>query len=258
MAQYDRSTAAQSGTIVGSAEFDEGLRKYMLGVYNYMVVGLLITGVVAYFLAQAATTGAPAAGTVMLREGLYLNSLGQALWLSPLRWVLMFSPLAFMLVFQMGFNRFSPMMTQILFFSFATLFGVCLSSIFVIYTSASIAKVLFITAAMFGAMSIWGYTTKRSLANMGSFLMMGMVGLLIAIVVNLFLGSSMLSFIISIVGVIVFTLMVAYDTQAIKEQYLAGISGDAATKGSVLGAFHLYISFIMIFQFLLSLLGQQE
>src|SRR5690606_30208446 len=206
MADFDRPTiAARPGT---AAVIDEGLRSYMLRVYNYMGIGLAVTGLVAYF-GSAAAIGA---------DG-QLTAWGTLIYASPLMWVIALAPLAFVLVLSFGINKLSASAAQLTFWAFAAIMGLSMSSIFMVYTDASIAKTFFITAATFGAMSLYGYTTKRDLSGFGSFLFMGLIGLIIAMVVNIFLQSTALEFAISAVGVLIFVGLTAYDTQRIKESY---------------------------------------
>jgi len=241
MAQFDRPTiAARPGT---AAVIDEGLRSYMLKVYNYMGFGLVVTGLVAYFTSQWAVSSPANA---------------ELLYASPLAWVIMLSPLAFVLVLSFGINKLSVPAAQGVFWGFAAVMGLSLSSIFLVYTGASIAKVFFITAATFGAMSLWGYTTKRDLTGMGSFLMMGLIGLIIAMVVNIFLQSTMLEFAISAIGVLIFVGLTAYDTQKIKESYSASHGAEVLAKGAIMGALRLYLDFINLFLMLLRLFGNRE
>ncbi len=245
MAEFDRPTvAARAGT---AAAIDEGLRSYMLKVYNYMGIGLVVTGLVAWFANQAAVD---ASGQ--------LTAWGALLYTSPLMWVIALSPLAFVLVLSFGINKLSVGAAQATFWAFAAIMGLSLSSIFMVYTDASIAKVFFITAATFGAMSLWGYTTKRDLTGMGSFLFMGLIGLIIAMVVNIFLQSSMLEFAISAIGVLIFVGLTAYDTQKIKESYSVSFGADVLAKGAIMGALSLYLDFINLFMMLLRLFGNRE
>jgi uncharacterized protein len=245
MAEFDRSTiAARAGT---AAVIDEGLRSYMLKVYNYMGMGLVITGLVAYFGNQMAVD---ATGQ--------LTTWGALLYTSPLMWVIALSPLAFVLVLSFGINKLSVGAAQATFWAFAAVMGLSLSSIFMVYTDASIAKVFFITAATFGAMSLWGYTTKRDLTGMGSFLFMGLIGLIIAMVVNIFMQSSMLEFAISAIGVLIFVGLTAYDTQKIKESYSESHGTEVLAKGAIMGALRLYLDFINLFLMLLRLFGNRE
>jgi hypothetical protein len=233
-----------------TAALDAGLRKYMLGVYNYMASGLLLTGIVALVIAST-----PALSQLFwqpVRGGVAPTILG---------WVAMLSPLVFILVLSFGINRLSASSAQALYWVFAAVMGLSLSNIFLIYTGASVARVFFITAGMFAAMSIWGYTTKRDLTKMGSFLMMGLIGILIASLVNIFIGSSALQFAISVIGVVVFVGLTAWDTQRIKNdyvQYAYAEGQEMAAKRSVFDALALYLNFINLFQLLLSLLGNRQ
>ena len=246
MAEFDRPTIAaqRAGT---AAAIDEGLRSYMLKVYNYMGIGLVVTGLVSYFSAQAAV-GA---------DG-QLTAWGSLIFQSPLMWVIAFAPLAFVLVLSFGINKLSGATAQILFWVFAAVMGLSLSSIFMVYTDASIAKVFFISAATFGAMSLYGYTTKRDLTGIGNFLIMGLIGLIIASIVNIFLASSMLDFAISAIGVLIFVGLTAYDTQRIKSSYDEGMGAEVLQKGAVMGALSLYLDFINLFLMLLRLFGNRE
>ncbi|MCY4048384.1 MAG: Bax inhibitor-1/YccA family protein, partial [Hyphomicrobiales bacterium] len=184
--------------------------------------------------------------------------IGQMLFLTPMRWVLILSPLAMVLVLSFGINRLAPSTARLLFFVYAAMVGVSLATIFVVYSAESISRVFFITAAAFGGLSLYGYTTKRNLSAFGSFLFMGLIGILIAMVVNWFLQSSALQFVISVCGVLVFAGLTAYDTQKIKEMYLADDHPDIAGRKSVMGALALYLDFINLFLFLLHLFGRRE
>jgi FtsH-binding integral membrane protein len=248
MAQLD-NRYAQSG--VGArtgVAIDEGLRSYMLGVYNYMAAGVALTGVVAY-------------ATSMLAGGSLetLTPLGQALYMSPLKWLVMLAPLGFVFFLSFRMEQMSIGAAQAAFWAFAAVMGISLSSIFLVYTNASIAQVFFVTAASFGALSLWGYTTKRDIPGWGSFLFMGVIGIIIAALVNLFLQSGALQFAISVVGVLVFAGLTAYDTQRIKDGYIA-MRHDAAmvAKGAIMGALSLYLDFINMFMMLLNLFGNRE
>lgn len=249
MAEFDRPTiAARPGT---AAVVDAGLRSYMLRVYNYMGVGLVVTGLVAYF--TYANSFIEESGRII-----GLTGLGAALYDSPLKWVVMLAPLAFVLVLSFGITKLSVPVTQLLFWAFAAVMGLSLSSIFAVYTGGSIAKVFFISAATFGAMSLYGYTTKRDLTQFGSFLIMGLIGIVIASIVNIFLASSALSYAISIVGVLVFVGLTAWDTQNIKQQYAENIDQESQQKMTVFGALSLYLNFVNIFQLLLNFTGERE
>jgi FtsH-binding integral membrane protein len=256
MADLDRSTlTARAGT---AAAVDEGLRSYMLKVYNYMGIGLVVTGLVAYFGNALATTTNAEAAAAQLQNGEYLTQWGVLLYTTPLMWVVALAPFGFVLALSFGINRMSAATAQIVFWAFAAVMGLSLSSIFMVYTDASIAKVFFITAATFGAMSLWGYTTKRDLTGMGNFLIMGLIGLIIAMLVNIFLQSSMLDFAISAIGVLIFVGLTAYDTQKIKESYSASFGADVLAKGAIMGALSLYLDFINLFLMLLRLFGNRE
>ena len=221
------------------AIYDEGLRRHMLRVYNTMGLGLVVTGAVAMLVASTPAIYGPIFG-------------------SPLKWVVMLAPLAFVFVFSMKMETMTASTAQTLFWTFCALMGLSMASIFVVFTGQSIARTFFITAAMFGATSLYGYTTKRDLSRMGSFLMMGLIGIVIASLVNLVVGSSALQFAISIIGVLVFTGLTAYDTQSIKEQFSESWGSEGTTKLAVMGALSLYLNFINLFQMLLSLTGQRE
>ncbi|MGB3503043.1 MAG: Bax inhibitor-1/YccA family protein [Mesorhizobium sp.] len=248
---------AATGARVDSG-IDEGLRAYMLRVYNLMAMGLVITGVMALGTVMLATTNDPASAVATLSNGKMLTGLGAALYGSPLRWVVMLAPLA--LVFFMGFriDRMSVSAAQTTFWAFAALVGLSMSSIFLVYTSQSIVQTFFITAASFGALSLWGYTTRRDLTGMGSFLIMGLFGLILAMIVNIFLASPAMQFAISGIGVLIFAGLTAYDTQKIKEMYFEGDDVLVAGRKAIMGALTLYLDFINLFQFLLSFLGNRE
>ncbi|MEO5808097.1 Bax inhibitor-1/YccA family protein [Devosia sp.] len=256
MAEFDRQTLNTRAS--SAAAIDEGLRSYMLRVYNYMGIGLVVTGVVAWFAANAAVTTNPDAAVGQLRNGTLVTQWGALLFNSPLQWVVMLAPLAFVLVLSFGINKMKASTAQLVFWAFAAVMGLSLSSIFLVYTGASIAKVFFITAATFGAMSLYGYTTKRDLTQFGSFLMMGLFGLIIASVVNMFFPSGPLGFIISIVGVLIFVGLTAYDTQKIKESYSESHGAELLAKGAIMGALSLYLDFINLFMMMLRLFGNQR
>jgi len=241
---------------------DAGLRAYMLRVYNYMVLGLAITGFAALGIYMLSVTGDPALaakGVRALRGGVYLTEFGRVLFVSPLKWAVILAPLALVFVLSFGVERMRPALGQLLFWVYAALVGVSLAVIFMVYTQTSIVRVFFITAASFGALSLWGYTTQRDLTGMGSFLLMGLFGIIIAMLVNLFLQSSALQFIISIIGVLVFAGLTAWDTQRLKNEYIyGGMDGETMERSAILGALSLYLNFINLFTLLLQLLGQRE
>jgi uncharacterized protein len=226
------------GSAGSAAAIHAGLRKYMIRIYTYMAGGLAVTAIAAYVAASS---------------GFYQSIVG-----TPWIWVVMLAPLGFVLALSFGIERISAGTAHMLFWIYAAVMGISLGGIFLIYAGTSIARVFFITATTFGAMSLYGYTTNRDLSSIGSFLFMGLIGVVIASIVNIFLGSSTLQFVISIVGVIVFVGLTAYDTQRIKEIYLESDSTDAASKKAILGALSLYLDFINLFMLLLQLFGQRR
>lgn len=238
MALQDRNYM-RAGSATAAAEYDAGLRAHMLRVYNYMCGALILTGVVAFAVASSPTAV-------------------QLLFGTPLKWVAFLAPLAFILVLSFGVHKMSFSTLQLVFWSFAAAMGISMASLFIVYTGQSIAKVFFITAGMFAATSLYGYTTKRDLAKMGSFLFMGLIGLIIAMIVNIFMQSSALQFAVSILGVLIFTGLTAWDTQRIKETYHEGHGHETAGKLAIMGAVALYLDFVNMFQFLLMLLGNRE
>tara|TARA_B100001250_G_scaffold224762_1_gene192764 strand:- start:1723 stop:2454 length:732 start_codon:yes stop_codon:yes gene_type:complete len=236
-----------SGTNVDAAQIDLGLRAYMLGVYNHMTTALAITGFFALGLSFLAGPS--------INE---LTSIGYMVYGSPLKWLIMLAPIGMVFYISARLNKISAQKARNLFYIYAGLMGLSLSSLLLVYTGASVVRVFFITSAAFAALSIYGYTTKKSLSGLGSFLMMGVFGLIIAQIVNIFMASTQLDFMISIIGVLIFAGLTAYDTQKIKHMYLAGDNNEAAGKKSVLGALTLYLDFILMFQFLLMFLGNRE
>jgi FtsH-binding integral membrane protein len=241
------------GATATAASIDAGLRAYMLRVYNWMTSGLLLTGIVAYGVAHTSL--------INLFYPLVQTPYGMRHTQGPLAIVAMLAPLAFVLVLSFGVNKLSKTAVQGIFWAFCAAMGASLTSIFLAYSGESIVRTFFITAATFGAMSLWGYTTRRDLTGMGSFLMMGLFGMILASLVNMFVGSSGLQFIISIVGVLVFTGLTAYDTQRIKATYaqFAYAEGtDQAGKRSVYDALSLYLNFINLFMLLLQLTGNRS
>ncbi len=264
MQPYEQNHTFGAGFARSQAEVDQGLRAFMLGVYNNMILGLAVTGLVALGLSMIAFTGdasqaAQAGGRALRLGGQFLTPTGALLFASPLKWVVMLAPLAFIFFFSFRFDRMSPSTAMTTFLVFASVMGLSLASIFAIYTGQSIVQVFFITAAAFGSLSLWGYTTKRSLSGMGSFLIMGLFGLIIASIVNIFLASSALAFAVSVLGVLIFAGLTAYDTQRLKEMYVYGdFDTETASKVSIFGALSLYLNFINMFQLLLSLFGQRQ
>ncbi|VBB69250.1 FIG005935: membrane protein [invertebrate metagenome] len=219
--------------------FDDGLRQHMLRVYNFMVMGLAVTGIVAALIAGSPTLTAVIFGT-------------------PLKWIAMLAPLVFIFVLSWRFNRLSISTLQVLFWVFCGVMGLSMASIFLVFTGASVARVFFIAAAMFAGVSLYGYTTQTNLSRMGSFLFMGLIGIIIAGLVNLFLASSALHFAISVIGVLVFTGLTAYDTQRVKEEYAAHHGHETNSKLAIMGALSLYLNFVNLFQLLLQLIGNRE
>jgi len=252
---YQARVAAGART---DAAIDQGLRAYMLRVYNLMALGLVITGFAALGVNMLATTTDPAAAVATLANGKMLTSLGVALYASPLKWVVMLAPLGMVFFLSARVHSLSISAAQTSFWIFAGLMGLSLSSIFLVYTSQSIVQTFFITAASFGALSIYGYSTRRDLTGMGSFLIMGVFGLIIAMVVNIFLASPALQFAISAIGVLVFAGLTAYDTQKIKEMYFEGDDAMVAGRKAIMGALTLYLDFINLFSFLLAFMGNRE
>jgi FtsH-binding integral membrane protein len=241
----------------------------MLHIYNYMVLGLAITGFAALGMYLVSVTGDSSAAARVVRNGAevaaqvrggqFLTPTGYMLFASPLKWAVILAPLALVFVLSFGIERLRPATAQILFWIYAALVGVSLSAIFMVYTQTSIVRVFFITAAAFGALSLWGYTTTRDLSGFRAFLIMGLVGVIIAALVNLFLASSALQFAVSVVGVLVFSGLTAWDTQRLKNEYIYGaLEGEVAERSSILGALSLYLNFINLFTLLLQLLGQRE
>ena len=240
--------AATKTTVV----MDEGLRAYMLKVYNFMATGVLLTGIVA-LLSFKMSVVTDSSGAI---SG--FTSFGNALFFSGLKWVVMLAPLGIVFYMSFGINKMSAVKAQTVFWSFAALMGLSLSWILLVYTGVSVARVFFITSATFGAMSIYGYTTKRDLTKLGSFLIMGLIGIIIASLVNIFLKSSMMYFVISILGVLIFVGLTAYDTQKIKNMYSASDTGELIGKKAIMGALTLYLDFINLFIMLLRLFGQRR
>ncbi|MEZ5785773.1 MAG: Bax inhibitor-1/YccA family protein [Xanthobacteraceae bacterium] len=275
MSDFDRDIAGAGFGSVSRADaavIDAGLRAYMLRVYNYMVLGLAITGIAALGIYLLSVTNDPSnaariarGGTELsarIAGGMYLTPIGHALFFSPLRWIVMLSPLAIVFALSFGVERLRPATAQLLFWLYAGLVGLSLGVIFLVFTHTSIVRVFFITAASFGALSLWGYTTQRDLTGVGSFLIMGLFGIIIAALVNLFLQSTALQWVISLVGVFVFAGLTAWDTQRLKNEYLYGLDGDSdsdtADRAAIMGALSLYLNFINLFTILLQLLGQRQ
>ena len=232
-----------SSTQAQAANIDAGLRAYMLGVYNHMTIGMAITGFFAY-----------------LTKFLAVNSPGfaMAIYGSPLKWLVMLAPLGMVFWLSAKVQTMKPETARNLFYAFAAIMGISLSSLLLVFTGESVIRVFFLTAASFSALSIYGYTTKKNLTSLGSFLIMGLVGLILASIVNIFLASSAMQFIISVVGVLIFAGLTAYDTQRIKLMYMASDDRGTALKKSIMGALTLYLDFINMFIMLLQLVGNRE
>ncbi|UUV05198.1 MULTISPECIES: Bax inhibitor-1/YccA family protein [Ruegeria] len=259
MAQFDTIRTASGAR---AAEIDQGLRAHMNKVYGTMSVGMLITALAAWAIAGLAVTSDPSNAVAQIGADRYLTSLGGALFLSPLKWVVMFAPLAFIL-FGWGalMRRGSAATVQLGFFVFAAVMGISMSSIFMIFTPYSITQTFLVTAIAFAGLSLYGYTTKRNLSGMGTFFMMGVIGLLVAMIINLFLQSGVMMLAISAIGILIFAGLTAFYTQDIKNTYVAHAAhGDQEwlDKAAFDGALSLYISFLNMFQFLLMFMGQQE
>ena len=258
MSEYSTIRTAGART---AAQIDAGLRAHMNKVYSTMSVGMLITFAAAWAISGLAVTADPTGATVAIREGQYLTGLGEAIYMSPLKWVVMFGPLAFIFGIGAAANRMSAAGVQFIFYAFALTMGLSISSIFLIYTGYSIIQVFLITAIAFAGLSLYGYTTKKDISGWGAVLIMGVIGLLVASVLNIFIASSAMSFAISILGVLIFAGLTAYDTQKIKSTYVAHAHhGDTEwlEKAAIMGALNLYLDFINMFMFLLQLLGSRE
>jgi FtsH-binding integral membrane protein len=245
MAEYDNRVRSWGGA--DAAAIDMGLRAYMLRVYNYMLLGLALTGLAAWF-----TLSTPAF------SGLFFTFTARGYTMLPLGWVVLFAPLGLVFFLSFRIQQMSFGAAQMTFWIYAALMGIGLTPILYIYTGASVAQVFFVTAATFGAMSLYGYTTKRDLSGLGSFLFMGLIGLIIASLVNMFFQSSMMQWVISVAGVLIFTGLTAYDTQSIKETYYVGDDGAMAGKKAVMGALRLYLDFVNLFLMLLRLMGDRR
>ncbi|WP_294925429.1 Bax inhibitor-1/YccA family protein [uncultured Paracoccus sp.] len=254
----DYNTIRTAGTAAHSAAVDAGLRAYMNKVYGLMAVGMLLTAATAWGLSGLTLSATPT--PYMLGEGKYLTELGRTLYVSPLKWAVMFAPLLMVFAFGAALNRLSVQGATLLFYAFAAVMGISISWIFVAYTSFSIVQTFLVTAIAFAGLSLYGYTTKKDLSAMGTFLMMGLIGLIVAMIVNIFLQSSAMQFAISVIGVLIFAGLTAYDTQNIKNTYLslAGSDQDFLGKTAIMGALKLYLDFLNLFMFLLQFLGNRE
>lgn len=228
----------------GTVDLDQGLRSFMLGIYNHMAGGVALTGVAAYGVSTWAAANPEVA---------------QALYASPLKWLIAFAPLAMVFAISFMMNRMSASAAKGWFYAFAAVMGLSISSIFLVYTNTSIFQAFLISATAFGALSLWGYTTKRDISGWGAFLFMGVIGLVIASIVNIFLGSSVLAFAVSIIALFVFSALTAWDTQRLKSMYIYGAqTGEEMSKMAIMGALSLYINLINIFMSILQLTGERE
>jgi len=258
MQPYEQNQNAYgTGFARTATQVDQGLRAFMLGVYNNMVLGLAISALVALGVNKLAIASGPA-GAAGRIGSIYLTEFGRTLYTTPLMWVVALAPLAFIFFFSFRMDRMSAATARTTFFAFAAVMGASLSTLLIRYTGASVVQVFFITAASFGALSLYGYTTSRSLSAMGSFLMMGLFGLIIASLVNIFLASSAVQFAISVLGVLIFAGLTAYDTQRIKELYLEADDVAVAGRKAIMGALTLYLDFINLFMFLLQFMGNRK
>lgn len=254
MAEYE--TVRRAGVGVRTAQIDEGLRAHMNKVYGLMAAAMIITGLVAWIVGMDFSRAVAGEPTVLIPTGVL-----QAMYTSPIRYVIMFAPLAFVFGLAAGINRLSESAAQMVFWAFAAVMGLSISWIFAVFTGFSIAQIFFITAIAFAGLSLWGYTTKRDISGWGAFLIMGVIGLIVAMIVNLWLASPAVMFAVSVLGVLIFAGLTAYDTQRIKNTYLEmrGTQGEAFLgKAAIMGALTLYLDFINMFMFLLQLFGQRE
>ena len=256
MADYNSIRAGQAGA--RRVSIDEGLRTHMNKVYGLMSVGMIITAIAAWLMASLAISADPT--PYQIGSSTYLTEFGRTLFLSPLKWVIMFAPLAVVFAFGAMLNRMTVATAQAVFLGYAALMGISISWIFAVYTGFSVVQTFLITAISFAGLSLWGYTTKRDLSGMGTFLMMGLIGLLVASVVNIFLGSPAVQFAISVIGVLIFAGLTAFDTQNIKNTYLEmAHSGDEFLgKAAIMGALRLYLDFLNMFMFLLQFFGNRN
>lgn len=259
----DNSTLRAAGiTGARAAKIDEGLRAHMNKVYGTMSIGMLITAAAAWAIAGLATTTDPSQSVAQFGNGTMLTSLGAAIYTTPLRWVIMLAPLAF-IFFGWGalMRRGSAATVQLGFFAFAAFMGLSLSSIFIVFTSFSIVQTFLVTAIAFAGLSLWGYTTKKDISGWGAFLIMGVIGLVVAMIINIFLQSPAMMFAISAIGLLIFAGLTAWETQNAKNEYIqhaAHGDQDWLDKAAINASLGLYISFLNMFQFLLMFMGQQE
>lgn len=261
------------GSPMSSAEaaiIDAGLRAHMLRIYNYMVLGLAITGIAAFGIYALSVTGDAADAAKVVRGGaelparlaagnMYLTPIGYAVFVSPFKWAIILAPLALVFGLSFGIERLHPGIAQVLFWLYAAMVGLSLGAVFLIYTQTSVVRVFFIAAASFGSLSLWGYATRRDLTAVGSFLVMGLCGMLVGGIVNLYFDSSVLHWTVSMMGVLIFAGLTGWDTQRLKNEYIYGaMDGDTGERAAIGGALSLYLDFVNLFTLLLQLLGQRE
>jgi uncharacterized protein len=260
MTNFDRSATIQrQGAGVAQAEYDLGLRNYMLGIYNHMTLGVGITALAAFLIGTLAFTADPAGAAAQLRNGTYVTDLGAMLYQSPLRWVLMLAPLAFVLVLSFRFEKMSYTSLLGTFWAFAAVMGISMGWIFGQFTGTSIVQTFLVTTIAFASLSAVGYTTKKDLSGIGKFLIMGLVGLILASLLNIFMGSGALQFAINVIGVLIFAGLTVYDTQRLRQDY-DYVAGNVSVmqKHMLMGALGLYLNFVNMFQFLLAFMGNRE
>ncbi|MCW2364294.1 MULTISPECIES: Bax inhibitor-1/YccA family protein [Sphingobium] len=243
MANWPDSRSSATGyggasTHASEVAYDAGLRSYMLSIYNYMASGVLVTGIVALLFAS--------------------SGFAAQVLVTPLRWVIMLAPMAFVMVLSFGINKLQTSTAQALYWAFAVVMGLSMSSIFLVFTGVSIAQTFFATAAAFVGLSLYGYTTKKDLSGFGTFLIMGVIGILVAMVINIFVQSTALQLVISILGVLIFAGLTAYDTQRLKSLYFQVAGSDMMGKAVIMGALSLYLDFVNMFTFLLQFLGNRD
>jgi FtsH-binding integral membrane protein len=256
MAEYQ---TIRAGAGARTAQIDEGLKAHMNKVYGTMSVGMLITALAAWAISGLATTTVPTGAQISADT--YLTQLGVALYASPLKWLVMFAPLIFVFGFSAGINRMSAATAQTVFYAFAAVMGVSISSIFLVFTGFSIVQTFLVTAIAFAGLSLWGYTTKKDISGWGAFLIMGVIGLIVASIVNIFLQNPAMMLAISAIGVLIFAGLTAYDTQRIKAEYLQhahSADSEWLGKSAIMGALALYLDFINLFMFLLQFMGNRE
>ena len=254
MAEYDTVRRASAG--VQSSAIDEGLRAHMNRVYGLMSMGMIITGIIAYIVGTDLASARAGQPTMVLSPEIL-----QTMFSSPVKWIIMFAPLAVVFAFGAGINRMSENTARMVFMGFSALMGLSISWIFAVYTGISIANTFFVTAIAFAGLSLWGYTTKKDISGWGSFLIMGVIGLIVASIVNIFLASSAIAFAISALGVLIFAGLTAYDTQNIKNTYIQMASHGQTEwlgKAAIMGALNLYLDFLNMFMFMLQFMGGRE